>query len=608
MVTRQFQRPDWLKRGQVFWGGHLHEPIYFYRLLADTQTRGEWTRGRKLAGVDPSAPWLVQWYDLCRSPALLDELAELGVNCLYLNFFKGFGMEYEAAEMHRTASLVAQCAQRAIRTVLYVQPSNFFDKTLLAEQPQAREWLARDAAGNVIHYGAGDFRPVACLHHPQWLEHVCQTAQAAAETGADGVLLDNINHNQCCCDVSQEAYRTFADDPSADLAADAGTSLTTRFRIETTMHLVQTVANTVKAVNPQCAVMTNPAWPRAQNVQAAGVDIVRLASATDAFFIENKCFPRMESATLIGSSYAYRMADATGSLAVLSAWMPDMSLPEQPYPLRRYLLEPLAFGGHVMCPPWALRPLDERATGQHRPQDVYLHHAPVGEALATCYRFGHSVGPLLTDAKPWARVAVVHPTEWFTQDFDAAMACMLSIDAVLTAEHVPYRLVTGDTLDDDEFDVAIVAQAAELASSTREVIDRFSAAKAVLTFPRELHGSLHGAPAATVSADARAWAAKLRNAHPSVAPYRVAAPPWVVSFPLICREGRLLSLLNYSDVPTTVTILNVRRSLWPIKKLSFRTLDGEWQEITGQTHADSIRFELPDWQVYALCWFDLSTA
>ncbi|HUW82711.1 MAG TPA: hypothetical protein VMZ31_07935 [Phycisphaerae bacterium] len=608
MVTRRCQRADWLKRGRVFWGGHLHEPLYFYRLLAHTQTRGEWTRGRKLAGVDPSAPWLVQWYDLCRSPALLDELAELGVNCLYLNFFKGFGLEYEAAEMHRTASLVAQCAQREIRTVLYVQPSNFIEETLLAETPEARAWLARDAAGNVIHYGASDFRPVACLHHPQWVDYVRQTAQAAAETGADGVLLDNINHNECCCDVSQEAYRTFADDPSADLAADAATPRTMQFRIETTMHLVETVANTVKAVNPQCAVMTNPAWPRAQNVQAAGVDIVRLASATDAFFIENKCFPRVADATLIASSYAYRMADATGTLAVLSAWMPDMSLPEQPYPLRRYLLEPLAFGGHVMCPPWALRPLDERANDRRGPQDVYLHHAPVSEALAACYRFGRSVGALLTEAKPWARVAVVHPTEWFAQDFETAMTCMLSIDAVLAAEHIPYRLVLSDALEADEFDVTIVAQAARLGSSTRKVIDRLAATGAVQTFPRELQGSLHGAPAAAISADARAWAAKLRNAHPSVAPYRVAAPPWVVSFPLSSRDGYLLSLLNYLDTPPTATILNVWRSFWPIKSMAFRTLDGEWQEVTGQTHADSVRFELPDWQVYALCRFDLSTA
>jgi hypothetical protein len=286
--------------------------------------------------------------------------------------------------------------------------------------------------------------------------------------------------------------------------------------------------------------------------------------------------------------------------------MPDMSLPEKPYPLRRYLLEPLAFGGHVMCPPWALRPLDERAAGQHAPEDVYLHHAPVGEALAACYRLGRSVGELLADARPWARVAVVHPTEWFADEFETAMTCMLSIDAALTAEHIPYRLVVSDGAEVDEFEVAVVAEAASVGSATRELLDRLGAGTAVLTFPSELHGSLHPAPAVSVSGDARAWAARVRSAHPAVAPYRVAASPWVVSFPLADRSARLLSLLNYLDGPPAATILSVQRPFWPIRSAAFRTLDGEWQELAGQTYGDSIRFELPDWQVYALCRFDVS--
>ncbi|MFQ6049317.1 MAG: hypothetical protein ACE5K7_08135, partial [Phycisphaerae bacterium] len=368
------------------------------------------------------------------------------------------------------------------------------------------------------------------------------------------------------------------------------------------MRLVETVVEAVRKINDQCAVMTNPGWPRDRDVLAWGIDVGRLARATDGLLIENRCFPRAEGERIVGSSYAYRLADAAGGLAIASVWMPGMQLPETAEQARRALCEPLAFGGHVVCAPWALRPLGDHAKGRLGPDEPYLRRDELAEACAACIGLGRSVQSLYADARPWARIAVLHSLEPFVHDYTAALAKMLTIDAALMAEHIPYRLVLpGQPLHREEFDAVIVADLQHLSSADRGVLEGFCAAGGRLVeLPAGLTGRLYPDPSVALGPETCRWAASLRERLSTATPYAIQAPRGVVSF-VMRRAGRiLLGLFNYAG-GSVRTGVSVDRRIWPVRQIRLHRLGERPGNLSVSIDGHRARFELPAWDVYALC-------
>jgi len=541
---------NWIARGGIRWAGHLHEPIYFYR-----------KEGRLVACVDGAAPWLERWYDHVRSPEMMRELADLGINTIYLNFFKGYGRRFEAQQMARTGEVLREAKTFGLRSILYIQPTNFFDE-FVEEVPQAADWIARDAQSREILYGGRQHRPIACLSAPGWIDYVAEMAAEAARAGADAILLDNINHNQCCCPRCQRAFCEQTGKSGSMIHQAPLEAEVIEWRCSHTEDVIRRIAQRAREVNPQIALCANPAFPRNQNVCQHGVDPHRLAAILDVFLLENRVFPRLAGDRPVHSSYAYHLMQAAGTLAAPSVWLPPLELPESPRQVAAQTVEPIVFGGHAVCCPWPLRPVgDAKAHDALPPWDAYFHWDDLRDAWADALQFSRASAEMLRAAEPWARVAVLHRPDWFAREFPAALRRLLTIDAALHAAWLPYRFVFEDEAPDAERVDVLLLPFGEQDESC-ECVKRFVAAGGRVMSWEGGGGELFGDPSVRLTAAALEAARRIAASHPAAAPFQPVdpAPLGVLHFVTGGPNGVTLWLLNLSETPSTFT-LRVRNSL-----------------------------------------------
>ncbi|GMV82990.1 MAG: hypothetical protein AMXMBFR7_41740 [Planctomycetota bacterium] len=187
-------KPAWLRTtGLVsvgFW-----EPLYFlkYRGGQSTELEAE--------------------YERAHSDESLDALAAAGINLVWIHYFKGFGLEFEADEMERTADYIRRAHERGIKVAAYVTLGSLTPETLLSEEPEAQNWLQinQDGQPPSCQTSYQCFRVRPCYNCEGYLRYMERVCGAAIEAGSDMIHFDNIGFNAepdtCHCPVCVAAFR-----------------------------------------------------------------------------------------------------------------------------------------------------------------------------------------------------------------------------------------------------------------------------------------------------------------------------------------------------------------------------------------------------------------
>ena len=195
----------------VVWMGWAHEPDDFMRRRGgrgNSATYGEWTN----AG-----------YDRIHSEEVVRKAADLGVNLIYCHFFKGFGLDYERANMERTKGLVELAHRHGIEVLGYCTFGTLMEEVFRDEVPELDDWVSHDPSGGVIHYYGQPFRPIPCRSNPDYLNYLKRVVTYGVEhVGLDGFHFDNGLIWNCHCARCQQSFRDYLTEHVRDPRAVCG--------------------------------------------------------------------------------------------------------------------------------------------------------------------------------------------------------------------------------------------------------------------------------------------------------------------------------------------------------------------------------------------------
>lgn len=193
-------RPDktagWLFREGIRVFG-MWEPLYFERM------RGNVGDNQKAV------------YDFRRSRAFLEHVARQGATQVWFNWWKGYGLKHERECQDQVARLFPVCRDLGLRAVCYHSFGSLTLDTLLAEEPDAVNWIARTQTGQPtscqVTYQCFRYRP--CFSSEGYLACMEKSLARAIDAGADGIHFDNIGIQSepeaCHCERCTRLFRAY---------------------------------------------------------------------------------------------------------------------------------------------------------------------------------------------------------------------------------------------------------------------------------------------------------------------------------------------------------------------------------------------------------------
>ncbi|MDE3167365.1 MAG: beta-galactosidase, partial [Acidobacteriota bacterium] len=152
-------------------------------------------------------------YQRMYDPSNLRQMAGAGVRWGRLYFYKGFGLEYERANMEKDVRAAALMHELGMKVALYMG-GTMFTETLYRELPAAREWEQRDQDNKWIPYGMQTYRHYACPNEPAYREYLKRILKIGVEqVHADEIDFDNVmlqaEPKSCRCPRCLRAFHEF---------------------------------------------------------------------------------------------------------------------------------------------------------------------------------------------------------------------------------------------------------------------------------------------------------------------------------------------------------------------------------------------------------------
>lgn len=144
----------------------------------------------------------------------LKQLASAGIKYGLIHFYKGFGLEYENADIEKTKAAAAIMHRLGMKVSVYMA-GTMFTETFYRELPEAQSWEQRDQNGRWVAYtGAQTYRHYACPNEPAYTEYLKRVLRVAIEeVHADQILFDNImfqpEPKSCRCPRCIAAFRSY---------------------------------------------------------------------------------------------------------------------------------------------------------------------------------------------------------------------------------------------------------------------------------------------------------------------------------------------------------------------------------------------------------------
>ena len=441
-----------------YWSWWGWEPLAHYRRT-----------GGVVGAVDVNAPGFPQWYERLHSEEMVRSMAELGVNLAVTHFFKGFGLKHERGDQRRTAELV-RCAHRhGIRVLGYCQSRSLYYETFLAEEPQAEQWIQRDADGKCRTWGAAYFRWAPCIHSQEFREYMKRVIRVGLEeVGLDGLHFDNDYAEPCYCPRCQQAFRAWlvghCPDPRGRFGLDsfdhvrqppapasAGRILDPlvqawiRFRCQSLGEYHRELASYARTLRRDVILLANPAYPRGPDGPVRrSVWAPTVGQYLTLMFAENGNSAGLSDGAMISQIRAYKHAAAIGYRVVSTTWkrglgLSGLALPQNPAEITLQVAEATAFGG-IPGTNWALRP-----DGQG--DRMRIDRPELREALKQYLQFARRTEKLRPSAGPVRDVAVLQTFASMAFDAAAASALVLGAEEVLIRSGFAWETVFGDALD-----------------------------------------------------------------------------------------------------------------------------------------------------------------
>jgi hypothetical protein len=131
-------------------------------------------------------------YPKMSDPDNLKRMADAGIRYGRFYFYKGFGREYERANMELAKRTAAAMHQLGMKVDVYVG-GTMFAETLYRELPEARNWEQRDQNNRWVPYGMQTFRHYACPNEPAYRDYLKTILKyAVEEVHADQISFDNV--------------------------------------------------------------------------------------------------------------------------------------------------------------------------------------------------------------------------------------------------------------------------------------------------------------------------------------------------------------------------------------------------------------------------------
>lgn len=154
----------------------MFEPLYFERMR----------------GLCPDNQGKV--YDFKRTRVFMESVAAKGYNQVWVNWWKGFGLNHERECQDQIVRLIPTCKELGLRVVCYHSFGSLTLDTLLPEEPDAINWITRTQAGQPtscqVTYQTFRHRP--CFSSEGYLSYMEKVLARAIDAGADGIHFDNI--------------------------------------------------------------------------------------------------------------------------------------------------------------------------------------------------------------------------------------------------------------------------------------------------------------------------------------------------------------------------------------------------------------------------------
>jgi len=330
--------------------------------------------------------WTDDWRRRLESRETIQILADTGLNILVTHFYKGFGIEAEATEWPALQEFVAMAHEHDLRVIGYMQGSSIYYETLLAEQPQAMDWVARHRDGTPQTWGGSYYRLRPCLTSEAYVDYMSDVIRLAHDRiGLDGIHIDNSYYRHCWCERCAAGFRLWLDErgdldvrmgiASADHIQPpplmAGTEnysdplaiLWMQYGAQVRNIAYARLTSVARDVFPDSFVIGNPAFPRRSvYLPELGLDLHHEAGIFDALFAENGNLPAADQNQLVTQAEAYLFADAFGYQVFNTAWKTGENsalCPQTPGELWSVMAEEFSYHAVVPGNNWWLRPASD---------------------------------------------------------------------------------------------------------------------------------------------------------------------------------------------------------------------------------------------------------
>lgn len=174
------KRPEWLQREGLVIAGSW-EPL-LYRARRDS---GPDSNNRQFAGTapryTPTEEELRNYQDE-HTPRMIQQLKEMGVNCVMIHGHKGAGMVAERESMEDAVRFSRLCHDAGLRVGAYVDSGTLLNDFIFQEQPQARNWVVLDREARPIPYLKSHYRSFVDRNHPEVQEYYRKITRFAVES------------------------------------------------------------------------------------------------------------------------------------------------------------------------------------------------------------------------------------------------------------------------------------------------------------------------------------------------------------------------------------------------------------------------------------------
>jgi hypothetical protein len=194
------KRPTWWRNEGLAMAGDDWEPL-LPRLRA-----GSWDLSQEHMSYEQK---IVIWRRE-HGEEIAGRMKDMGFNFIMIPLYKGGGFKTERTSMEDAKRFAEICHRLGLRVGTYTNSGTILYESMLAEDPDAKNWFAQDHNGNYVPYGRLYFRRFANRSHPGFRSMMRELVRyAVEEVKVDLVHLDNYTMGPSYEPYSVQQFREY---------------------------------------------------------------------------------------------------------------------------------------------------------------------------------------------------------------------------------------------------------------------------------------------------------------------------------------------------------------------------------------------------------------